>query len=219
MQHLKLVVFDLDGTLLNTLSDLAHSANYALQQSGFPTHPIEVYPFFIGNGLHLFIERILPENQKTEQTLVHVKELFLSYYDAHIADHTQPYNGITDLLKSLLSKGLKLAVASNKHQQGTEKLIRTLLPDFPFIAVLGQSKDIPAKPNPAMVREILKIAGLSPEETIYIGDSDVDIFTASNCGVRSIGVTWGYRPREELEAAGANFIVDSPDEIFEIITT
>ena len=218
MQQLKLVIFDLDGTLLNTLSDLAFSANHVLEKSGFPVHPIEVYKYFIGNGLDIFIERILPENQKTAQNLALFRDSFLSHYNAHIADFTEPYKGIPGLLKALSSKGLKLAVASNKHQQATEKLIRTLLPGISFIAVLGQREGIPAKPNPAIVQEILTIADLSPEEAVYIGDSDVDMLTASNSDVCSIGVTWGYRPREELEAAGAHFIARSPDEILEIIT-
>ena len=217
MQQLKLVVFDLDGTLLNTLSDLAHSANYALENSGFPVHPIADYKYFIGNGINKLLERVLPENQRTEQDIARIKTLFLSYYDEHLADYTQPYENISELLETLLSKGLKIAVASNKYQKATERLIGRFFPDIPFAAVLGQREGVPVKPDPAIVFDILKIAGCAPEETVYIGDSAVDMLTAANSGVVSIGVTWGFRPQEELEAAEAGYIVASTNEILDII--
>ena len=217
-QRIKLVIFDLDGTLLNTLSDLSFSANFILKKNGFPVHPTEIYKSFIGNGLNKFIERILPEHQKNEQNIIRIRDSFLTYYDEHIADYTKPYAGIHKLLKTLISKGFQLAVASNKHQKATEKLIRHLLPDIPFTAVLGQREGIPAKPDPTIVHEALLIAGILPEEAIFIGDSDVDIQTAANSNVVSIGVAWGFRPREELEAAGANYIVCTTNDIVEIVT-
>ena len=217
MKRTKLIIFDLDGTLLDTLSDLANSVNYGLAQSSFPVHPVESYKQFIGNGINKLLERVLPENQKTEQHIDRLKEYCLPYYDEHNTDYTKPYNGILELLEKLLSEGMMLAVASNKYQKATEKLIRQLFPDFPFAAVLGQREGIPVKPDPAIVYDILKITGQSAQETIYIGDSGVDMQTASNCGIVSIGVTWGFRPREELESAGAHFIVDTANEIFEII--
>jgi len=217
MQHLKLIIFDLDGTLLNTLSDLAHSANYALGKSGFPTHPVEDYKLFIGNGITKLLERILPENQITEAVVTQIKDSFLAYYDTHNTDYTEPYRGIPELLKALSSNGWLLAVASNKYQKATEKLVKLFFPDIPFTAVLGQREGIPAKPNPAIVHDILAITGRTLSETLYIGDSGVDMETASNSGLVSIGVTWGFRPREELETAGASYIVDTPDDILEII--
>ena len=216
-QHYKLVIFDLDGTLLNTISDLAHSVNFALEQCGFPVHPVETYKNFVGNGASKLAERSLPENQKTEQNLIRIKELFLPYYDDHNMDFTEPYPGIHDLLKTLHSNGLKLAVASNKYQSATEKLIRHFFSDIPFIALLGQREGVPVKPDPAIINDILRIAGVSPEETLYIGDSGVDMETASNSGIQSVGVTWGFRSREELEAAGASYIAETTEEIISFI--
>ena len=217
MQHLKLIIFDLDGTLLNTLPDLAHSANFALVKSGFPTHPVEDYKLFIGNGITKLLERILPENQITETVVTQIKDSFLAYYDTHNTVYTEPYAGIPELLHSLLSKGLMMAVASNKYQKATEKLVKLFFPDIPFIAVLGQREGIPAKPNPAIVFDILDVTGLTPCEALYVGDSGVDMETASNSGLISIGVTWGFRPRGELETTGACYIADMPDDIIEII--
>jgi len=219
MQHVKLVVFDLDGTILNTISDLAHSANYALKHCGFPVHSIDTYKFFVGNGINRLLERCLPENQKTEQNIARLKDFLLSYYDAHNTDYTEPYNGVCDLLSTLQSEGLQLAIASNKPQSATEKLIRHYFPDIIFAAVFGQREGVPIKPDPTIVYNILEIAGVSPEETLYIGDSGVDMETASNCGATSIGVTWGFRPRKELENSGAHFIVDTTEEIIKIVGT
>ena len=218
MQHLKLVIFDLDGTLLNTLSDLAHSVNYALGECGFPVHTIESYKNFVGDGINKLLERTLPENHKTEQNVARLKEIFLAYYDVHNMDFTKPYEGVCELLKKLQTKGLKMAVASNKYQTATEKLVRRFFPCISFTALFGQREGVPVKPNPAIVYDILRIAGVSAEEAIYIGDSGVDMKTASNSGVTSIGVTWGFRPREELEATGAKYIAETPAGIFQLLT-
>jgi phosphoglycolate phosphatase len=217
MQHLKLVIFDLDGTLLNTLSDLAHSANYALDKCGFNVHPVEDYKYFIGNGIGKLLERILPEGRITIPVITQIREHFLSYYDKHNTDYTEPYNGIPELLKTLQSNGLLLAVASNKYQKATEELIRRYFPDITFIAVFGQREGVPVKPDPTIVNDILAIAELSPEEALYIGDSGIDMETAVNSGMASIGVTWGFRPREELEASGAHHLAEIPDDILSII--
>ena len=213
MQKIKLAIFDLDGTLLNTISDLAHSTNYALINNGFPDHPIESYRFFIGNGINKLFERALPENNKTEENIKRIRETFLPYYDLHYADYTKPYDGIHDLLKMLQSKDIMLAVASNKYQSATEELIKIMFPDIFFIAISGQREGTPIKPDPTIVKDILKIANVSAEETIYIGDSGVDMQTAANSNVTSIGVTWGFRPLEELKAAGANLIANTPADI------
>ena len=217
MQKIKLVIFDLDGTLLNTISDLAHSTNFALEKNGFPGHPIDDYRFFIGNGINKLFERALPENEKTEENIMRIRKSFLPYYDAHNTDYTKPYEGIHELLTTLQSEGYMLAVASNKYQAATEKLIKYLFPDIIFTAVLGQRENIPVKPDPAIVHDILKIANISPEEAIYIGDSGVDMQTASNSKVTSIGVTWGFRPHEELVTAGANYIADTTTEILALL--
>jgi phosphoglycolate phosphatase len=218
MQRFKLILFDLDGTLLNTIADLAHSTNYALALNGFPTHPIEAYRFFVGNGINKLFERVLPENERTTEQIARVRAVFLPYYNEHNTDYTQPYDGIETLLRQLRKQGYQLAVASNKYQQATEKLIDRFFPDIHFVSVFGQRDGVPVKPDPAIVRDILKIAHVAPAETIYIGDSGVDIQTAINSGVVSIGVTWGFRPREELEKAGADHVVDSINEILAILS-
>ena len=219
MQGIKLIIFDLDGTLLNTISDLAHSTNHALEINGFPSHSIEAYRFFVGNGINKLFERALPENEKTDYNIKLIRETFLLYYDKHNMDFTKPYDGIYELLKTLQSNGVILAVASNKYQAATEKLINNSFPDISFAAVFGQREGAPVKPNPTIVNEILEITGVSPKETIYIGDSGVDMQTATNSEVMSIGVTWGFRPREELEAAGADHIANTVEDVLSIMST
>ena len=158
MSSTKLIIFDLDGTLLNTIADLAHSTNFALSQHGFPTHPIEAYRFFVGNGINKLFERALPEEAREETQIMRIRQAFLPYYDAHNADYTTPYQGISALLNTLQDAGFQLAVASNKYQQATEKLIHTYFPEIRFVAVFGQRDVVPAKPSPHVVHEILALA-------------------------------------------------------------
>ncbi|MDR1525896.1 MAG: HAD family hydrolase [Tannerella sp.] len=216
MQHTKLIIFDLDGTLLNTILDLAHSTNHALEKNGFPAHPIETYKYFVGNGIHKLFERALPEGEKTEENITKMRKVFLPYYENHNTEYTEPYKGIPELLHMLQSKGLKLAVASNKYQQATEVLINKYFPEISFTSVFGQREGVPVKPDPAVVFEILKIACVQATEALYIGDSGVDMKTALNSGVTSIGVTWGFRPRSELEANGAVYIAGSTSDILHL---
>lgn len=217
MQQVKLVIFDLDGTLLNTIADLAYSTNYAFEQLGFPTHPVDVYKFFVGNGINKLFERALPEGEKTPENILRVRELFLSYYDEHNTDYTLPYEGIPELLGVIHDKGVRIAVASNKYQRATEKLTRTFFPNVPFAAVFGQREGVPVKPDPTVVHDILHVAGVSASDVLYVGDSGVDMLTAANSGVLSVGVTWGFRPRSELEENKARYIVDEPVEIKKLI--
>jgi phosphoglycolate phosphatase len=216
----KLVIFDLDGTLLNTLSDLAYSTNYALEKNGFPQHPIDAYKYYVGNGINKLFERALPDDQKTEENVMKIRKEFLPYYNTHNTVYTEPYEGVPELLYRLLpAKGIKVAVASNKYQQATEKLIRRYFPEINFTAVLGQRENVPVKPDPAIVHEILKIANLPATETVYVGDSGIDMLTAAHSGLRSIGVTWGFRPRSELESFGATHIADSTKEIIHLLSS
>ena len=209
----KLIIFDLDGTLLNTIADLAQSTNHALAALGYPTHKEEEYNFMVGNGINKLFERALPEGEKTEENVLRVRKEFVPYYDQHNADKSRPYPGVTELLETLQTAGMQLAVASNKYQAATEKLIAHYFPNIKFTAVFGQREGIPVKPDPIIVKEILQIAKVQEEETLYVGDSGVDMQTAINAGVTSCGVTWGFRPRTELESFHPDHIVDNAEEI------
>jgi len=212
-----LAIFDLDGTLLNTIADLATATNQALDACGFPTHPIEAYPFFVGNGINKLFERALPAEARTEENVLRIRAHFLPYYDEHNADLSRPYPGIPQLLENLQAAGIQVAVASNKYHRATEKLIRHYFPTIRFAAILGQREGVPIKPHPQIVEDILALVPVSKEEVIYIGDSGVDMQTALNAGVESIGVTWGFRPREELLQYSPTHLADTAKEIENII--
>ena len=209
----KLVIFDLDGTLLNTIADLAHSTNYALNKLGYPTHEIEKYNFMVGNGIDKLFERALPEEEKSKENVLRVRKEFVPYYDIHNADDSRPYPGIPELLSYLQDAGVQIAVASNKYQAATQKLVDHYFPEIHFTAVFGQREGVKVKPDPIIVSDILEVAKVAKEEVLYVGDSGVDMQTAVNSGVTSIGVTWGFRDREELLANGAQYIADEPYEI------
>ena len=191
----KLVIFDLDGTLLNTIADLAASTNHALAANGYPTHPTEEYRFFVGNGINKLFERALPEGEKTEANVLKIRQRFIPYYDVHCVDLTKPYPGIPELLKTLQQRSVQIAVASNKYQRATGKLIPYFFPDIHFTAILGQREGVPRKPDPQIVHEIMRMANVSTDEVLYVGDSNVDMQTANNARVDSVGVTWGFRPK------------------------
>lgn len=213
----QLLIFDLDGTLLNTIADLAHSTNYALQENGFPIHPTDNYNFFVGNGINKLFERALPEDQRSEENILNIRKVFLSYYNEHNTDYSTPYPGIPELLNALQAKGVKLAVASNKYQEATRKLIAVYFPHIHFEEVLGQRDGIPVKPDPVIVHDIIATTGVGKEDILYVGDSGVDMQTARNAGVTSCGVTWGFRPRAELEEFQPDFIVDKAEDILSLI--
>lgn len=213
----RLVIFDLDGTLLNTIGDLAVACNAVLERRGLPLHTYAEYCHFVGNGIMRLVERALPEPMRTPETVAAVRADFVKYYTEHIDAHTQPYAGIPELVAELGRRGVAMAVASNKFQTGTEKLVRLFFPGVAFAAVFGQRSDVPLKPDPAVVEEILALTGVAREEVLYVGDSGVDIETAAAAGVRSAGVTWGFRDRAELVEAGARQIVDKPAELLGLL--
>ncbi|MBR1964927.1 MAG: HAD family hydrolase [Muribaculaceae bacterium] len=213
----KLVIFDLDGTLLNTIDDLGAAANYALEQCGFPTHQISSYPFFVGNGVKRLLERVLPEDARTEALAEQMRTHFMQYYDSHNVDKTVPYPGIVELLEQLASRGVKMAVASNKYQSAVEKLIAHYFPMVEWVAVEGQKEDVPVKPDPSIVFEILLKNPTPKAEVLYVGDSGVDMETARRACVESVGVTWGFRPVKELQDFYADNIVNVASEILSIV--
>ena len=171
----------------------------------------------VGCGIRRLVEAAIPEYLRLPEYVEKVRQDFVAYYTNHIDLHTHPYEGIPQLIESLAERGVKIAVASNKFQAGTEQLIRSFFPDVEFVAVLGQREGIPLKPDPQIDREIIAAAGVEPSETMHIGDSGVDMQTARAAGVKSVGVTWGFRSREELEEGGADAIVDSPEQILELL--
>lgn len=213
----RLVIFDLDGTLLNTIADLAQSTNHALATLGYPTHDLSAYPFMVGNGINKLFERALPEGAKSEANILRMRAAFIPYYDLHNTDLSTPYPGIPELLTQLHQQGVKLAVASNKYQAATQQLIAHYFPTIPFSSILGQREGIPVKPDPQIVHQIMSESGVSASEVLYVGDSGVDMQTAKNAVVTACGVTWGFRPRTELEAFSPQFIVESAKEILEIV--
>ena len=217
MKKYETVIFDLDGTLLNSLEDLAASTNYALRQHGYPEHELPAYRHFVGNGINKLLERALPEAVRTEENVMKVREDFVAYYSIHKADFTAPYAGITDLLGELKRRGVLLAVASNKYHAATVELIPEYFGKGVFDFVFGQREGIPIKPDPTIVFDIIKAAGVNKDEVLYVGDSGVDMQTAVNSGVTSVGVTWGFRDRKELLENGACHIADRPSDILEIM--
>lgn len=217
MPSKRLAIFDLDGTLLNTIADLAQSTNHALEACGFPTHPADAYRFFVGNGVNKLFERALPEGERTEENILKMRSHFMPHYDKHDTELSVPYPGITRLLEHLQQAGVLMAVASNKYQSATSKLVAHYFPQIEFSSVFGQREGVSIKPDPQVVLEIMDRANVKKEEVIYIGDSGVDMQTALNAGVTSIGVTWGFRPVEELQLYTPTYIVDSASEIESII--
>ena len=213
----KLVIFDLDGTLLDTIADLAASANHALKQLGYPTHPVDVIRTFVGNGINKLLERALPSHEQTEENVIRMRSHFVPYYDVHNADLSNPYPGIVSLLEDLQAKGIQIAVASNKYQEATVKLVKQYFPDIDFIEILGQREGINVKPDPTIVFDILQKADVSKEDILYVGDSGVDMQTAINAGVDAVGVTWGFRPRAELESFQPMGLIDKAEELLGFI--
>ena len=211
----KLAIFDLVGTLLNTISDLGASCNYALGQLGFAEHPISAYNFMVGNGVRKLIERAQPDADAAMVDLL--LEKFREHYDQHCTDTTVPYPGIRELLLELTERGVALAVASNKYEKAVERIITHYFPDIPFVAMMGQVEDRPTKPDPSIVFAILSEHPTPKSGVIYIGDSAVDIETARRACVESVGVTWGFRPVSELRKACADHVVSNPQEILKYL--
>lgn len=210
----KLFIFDLDGTLLDTVADLGNSCNHVFTEAGFPTHPIDAYYKFVGNGIAKLIERALPADEATAENIEKLLPTFRAYYNLHMADDTKPYRGVCELLAELQQKGVAIAVASNKYQAATENLVKKYFPEINFVAVFGQRDNVPVKPDPAIVRDIQQVAGIEDTaEIIYIGDSLVDLNTAKNSNVEFAAVTWGFCPRESLAENNPAHIADTIEEL------
>lgn len=207
-----IIIFDLDGTLLNTIDDLGYACNYALEKTGYPTYPISAYPAKVGNGINNLIRRALPEAERTEENIRRVREYFVPYYNDHNCDYTRPYDGMPEVLKQLKAQGHQLAVASNKYQAATEKIVNHFFPDL-FDVILGEREGVELKPNPQIVLDILSTLNIKHSTLLYLGDSLVDFETAENAGVPFVACSWGFVKREQLLEAGIRCIVDQPKEI------
>lgn len=205
------IIFDLDGTLLNTIDDLGYACNHALAQTGYPTYPIEAYPAKVGNGINNLIRRALPEAERTEENILRVRAYFVPYYNAHNCDFTRPYEGIPEVLAELKAQGHQLAVASNKYQAATEKIVTHFFPGV-FDVILGEREGVERKPDPQIVYDIQDRIG-EGQGTLYIGDSLVDYETAKNAAVPFVACSWGFVARERLIEAGAETIIDQPEEL------
>lgn len=210
----KLAIFDLDGTLLDTVKDLGEATNYALKTLGFKEREEEEYKILCGKGIYNLFKAALPEGASTEDNVKKMASLFLPYYDEHKCDYTRPYEGIIEMLDAITKAGVKIALASNKYQEGAEKLVRHFFGNYNFLKIMGQEEGRPIKPDPAIVDIIIAEDGaINKNEVVYIGDSNVDMQTGINAGVRTIGVTWGFRSRKELEAYSPWRIAESPAEL------
>ncbi len=213
----KAVVFDLDGTLLDTLDDLADCMNAVLARKGFPTHPTEAYKTFVGDGMHMLAKRTLPAEKLTEELADETLAGMRAQYAEHWADKTRPYDGITDMLAALLDRGLKLNVLSNKPDDFTKLCVAKFLGDYDFQIIQGIAEDCPAKPDPTGANAICKTLGIPAEETLYLGDTNTDMKTANAAGMYAVGVTWGFRSAEELKTYGAKTLIDHPSELLKLL--
>ncbi len=209
----KLVIFDLDGTLLDTREDIANACNHALRMCGCPERRLDEYNMLVGRGILNLFRGALPEDRRTDDMVMNMKNHFVPYYNEHIDDCTRPYPGIIGMMDSLAAAGIAFAVASNKYQEGTEALVGKYFGAYDFACILGQREGKPIKPDPGIVHEAMAAAGVSLDETVYCGDSDVDMQTGVNAGVRTVGVTWGFRTRAELAAYEPWLLAENADEI------
>lgn len=214
---IKAVLFDLDGTLVNSLADLAASANYALSVMGYPTHETEKYKYFVGDGMPKLIERVLPESERTAEIHKKCLDIFMAHYSEHYVDKTYVYDGIKDLLDTLKKKGLKLAVISNKSQEPAVTVVNKLFGGGVFDIVCGKQEGYPAKPDPALTLKVINDLGVNTNESVLIGDSGMDAAAAVNAGCVGIGVLWGFRTEKELRDNGDKYIVDTPKKILEVL--
>ncbi|MBQ4129078.1 MAG: HAD-IA family hydrolase [Ruminococcus sp.] len=212
----KLVVFDLDGTLANTLSDLASAVNKALISENLPTHRVEAYNHFVGNGIDNLIKQVVGKNCD-EQTCKRVKAFFDAYYLEHLCDHTTAYDGMAKLLEQLDTLKVITAVHSNKPHTFVPEILQTLYPQHKFAIAWGKQNHYERKPSAQALNAMMQKLGVEKDQTLYVGDSDVDVFTAHNAGVKVCGVSWGFRGKAELTNAGADFIADTAEELLDII--
>lgn len=213
---IKAVLFDLDGTLADSLIDLADGVNRAIASKGFPTHEVEAFKYFVGDGIPKMIERALPEENRDDETVNEIKNIFLPYYAIHYADNTYAYEGMPELVNNLKSQGFIVAVVTNKEQNMANEVVTSLYGNV-FDLIFGKRDGIPAKPDPTAALMAMEELGVKPEECVFIGDSGMDVATAVNSGAVPVGELWGFRKEDELLANGAKYIIKKPQELLDII--
>jgi len=217
IENYKAIIFDLDGTLLNTLDDLADANNAALRKLGFPEHPVEDYRYFIGNGVRVLLERTLPENSCDDATVEKGVAMMKQEYDRCWDNKTRPYDGVPELLDELVRMGVRMAVLSNKPHAYTRTIVDKLLAGWEFEEVWGVSETVAPKPDPAGVLRLIETMGLGADEFLYVGDTGTDMETARLAGLPAVGVLWGFRDAEELLENGANVLIERPGDILGLL--
>jgi len=211
------IIFDLDGTLLDTIEDIADSMNQVLSENNLPTHDTEAYRLFVGSGIKNLVRKALPESHRDEATVQAYFQTMYDLYKENCVNKTRPYEGIIDLLNNLASRDLKLAILSNKADEMTQQTARALLPEDYFSIIAGLTDEALKKPNPQKALQMSKEMGIDPEEMIYVGDTDVDMQTATNAGMYAVGVLWGFRGEKELRANGAQKLISHPSELLGLL--
>lgn len=217
MSRYKIIVFDLDGTLVNSLTDLANAVNKGLRKVGLPTHNVDAYKKFIGNGREMLVKRAMGEASSNQEFFNIVHSTFDEEYKVHCNDNTASYDGCDELLKKLNNAGIKIGVLSNKPDEFVADILNKVYPDVEFDMAWGNKKEFPPKPDKTSLLKMLEISEMTEKDCLYVGDSNVDVFTAQNAGVDMLGVEWGFRDREELLEAGATVVVDTAEKIWEYI--
>ena len=211
------VIFDLDGTLLNSIEDLAESMNTVLKESSFPTHKVSDYEKYIGSGILNLVQKALPESQRDSDSCMKYFHMMFEEYSQNCTNKTAPYKGVADLLDILEVKNIKIGILSNKADKLTKKAVQVLLSNWNFECIEGLSNEEHKKPNAIKALHISKEMGIEPNEIIFVGDSGVDMETANNAGMYAVGVLWGFRSKEELISTGANKIISHPLELLNIL--
>ena len=213
----KALIFDLDGTLLDTLEDIAAAANRVLETMNMPTHPVKDYRLFVGNGMESLLTKILPEQQRTPPTITKAVSRFQEDYSKNWYVKTSMYDGIAEMLNTVEAEGYPSSILSNKPEEFTRPCVEQLLPNWRFSHIFGQRQDVPKKPDPQAALEIARKLNLEPSDILFVGDSSVDMKTATNAGMDAVGVLWGFRSAEELRESGARYLIGHPRELLAIL--
>lgn len=213
---MKAFIFDLDGTLIDSLEDLADAVNLMLVENGYPQRPLELFPQFIGEGVQKLVEQALPTEALAHVNLAELVKGYQRFYEATWKNKTRPYDGIADVLKALRQRGLKIAVLSNKPDHFTQLCCDHFFPEGTFDAVLGAREGVPRKPHPQAAHEVASRLGVSVADCAYVGDSGLDMQFAVNAGMYAVGVLWGFRSEDELRENGAQLLISRPEELLEL---